>query len=137
MSVDDTWFRHHSAELELKRQAPKLMAVNRDWRALLTPLSRSWVAVQQPPPRYVPAKVPENRSQTASLAENQDSFRRMSRYESVTLEDRSAYFEVSCRPITKKVGAPMHVHHPATAPLFGRRPPRHGASPLIRQPIHP
>ena len=91
-----------------RRQAATIMQVCRRWRDLLAPLSRSWRARARPPRPRKPYAAAVTESQKRSLAELPLT-ERFSRYEACGLEDRSAYFDVSCCPITKKAEDDMEL----------------------------
>ena len=92
------------------------MGVSPRWRALLLPQSRSWKLRQPTPygaagsaanPRHPPlaqaAREATTPSQLASLSHKhaRDSVTKAALFQSVTLDDRGAYFATSCVPITK------------------------------------
>ena len=99
---------HRAARGALQRQSASLMAVCLRWRAHLQPQSRQWVARAGLAPPRAPAVAATTSAQRASLAERPERVR-FPRYERVSLAARADYFEVSCRPITKRAEDDMEM----------------------------
>mmetsp|Transcript_68929 Transcript_68929/g.129486 ORF Transcript_68929/g.129486 Transcript_68929/m.129486 type:complete len:284 (+) Transcript_68929:71-922(+) len=115
-SCDAMSASEHRHRASLQHQAAILLSVCSRWRGLLAQQSRSWVALDQPREgsslwaaerrrarQMKPAVHASNVSQLSSLphklAKRPNELHAL--YSELTLEDRSVYFAVSCRPVTK------------------------------------
>jgi peptide-methionine (R)-S-oxide reductase len=94
---------------KLMLQAATLMGVCRAWCASLQHLSREWVRKQEEEPRKQNQwRRASSDGQMNSIAELPLS-KRSALYECISLEDRTNYFKISCRPITKRAEDDMEM----------------------------
>jgi len=95
------------------QQIARLIITCRQWHRVFTALKLVWEAPQsitgQQKVQHSPAVEAVTLAQRSSLSHAVDRITKEALFSEVTLENRSNYFRVSCRPITKKAEDDMEI----------------------------